>query len=127
MKISTRAVHMGRSVEEETGAVTPDISLSTTFLREQDGSYRKGFQYIRSNNPTRERLENALANLEGAEESITFSSGLAAFSSLLLTLKSGDHVLLPDDMYYGGREIVSSLANQFGVKADYCNQQNLDE
>lgn len=127
MKISTKAVHMGRDIEESTGAITPDISLSTTFLREQNGSYRNGFQYIRSNNPTRERLEKALANLEGAADSITFSSGLAAFASLLMTLKSGDHVLLPDDMYYGGREVISSLVNQFGIKADYCNQQDLAE
>ena len=127
MNIATKAVHIGREIEESTGAITPDISLSTTFIREGDGSYRKGFNYIRSNNPTRERLETSIASLEGQKNSVAFASGLGAFSSLLLTLKANDHVILPDDMYYGGRKVVNDLSNQYNIKADYVNQQNLEE
>ena len=86
MKDLTKAVHIGRNVEQDTGAITPAISLSTTFVREQDGTYRKGYQYIRSNNPNRERLEMAVASLEGQKNALAFSSGLAAFSAVLLTL-----------------------------------------
>ena len=100
MNFATKAVHIGREFEIDSGAVVPDISLSTTFLREVDGSYRKGYQYIRSNNPSRERLERSIANLEGQQRAVAFSSGLASFSSILLTLSSGDEVILSDDMYY---------------------------
>ena len=124
MKILTKAVHIGRDIEQDTGAITPAISLSTTFVRKQDGTYRKGYQYIRSNNPNRERLEKAIASLEGQQQALAFSSGLAAFSSVLLTLKSNDRIVLPDDMYYGGRSVVDSLVKQFGIEAKYCNQQN---
>lgn len=127
MRTNTKAVHVGRTYEEDTGAITPNITLSTTFLREQDGSYRKGYQYIRSNNPTRERLETSLASLEGQTHSVTFSSGLAAFTALLLTLEAKDNILLPDDMYYGGRKVVTSLAKQYKFQVDYCNQQDLGE
>lgn len=125
MRTKTKAVHVGRTYEEDSGAITPNISLSTTYLREQDGSYRKGYQYIRSNNPTRERLESSLASLEGQSHSITYASGLAAFTALLLTLDAKDHILLPDDMYYGGRKVVDSLAKQYKFQVDYCNQQDI--
>ena len=127
MKDLTKAVHIGRDVEQDTGAITPAISLSTTFVREQDGTYRKGYQYIRSNNPNRERLEMAVASLEGQKNALAFSSGLAAFSAVLLTLQSKDRIILPDDMYYGGRAVVDSLVKQFGIEAVYCNQQDESE
>lgn len=127
MNYSTKAVHIGREFEENSGAVVPDISLSTTFIREQDGSYRKGYQYIRSNNPTRERLERSIATLEGQHQAVTFSSGLASFSSILLTLATGDEIILSDDMYYGGRAVLDTLGRQFGLKVKYCDQQNIQE
>lgn len=127
MKVETKAVHIGREIEEYSGAITPDISLSTTFIREADGSYRKGYSYIRNNNPTRKRLETSIASLEGQKNAVAFSSGLGAFSALLLTLQANDHVILPDDMYYGGRRVVDVLAKQYNIKAEYVNQQNLEE
>jgi cystathionine gamma-synthase len=127
MKQSTKAVHIGREAEESTGAIIPDIALSTTFVRESDGTYRKGFQYIRSNNPTRERLEKSIASLEGVSKAISFSSGLAAFTAILQTLEQNDHILIPDDMYHGAKESVQMFAKQFGIKVDTCDQQNLKE
>ena len=127
MNVSTKAVHIGREYEEDSGAVVPDISLSTTFIRELDGSYRKGFQYIRSNNPTRERLEKSIATLEGQKQAVTFASGLSALSSVLLTLSSGDEVIVSDDMYYGGRAVLGNMSKQFGLKVTFCDQQQIQE
>ena len=78
MKIETLAVHSGRSVDPETGAVTPPIHMSTTFERAPDGTYPRGFAYSRSGNPTRSQLEECLRDLEGGASAAAFSSGMAA-------------------------------------------------
>src|SRR6478672_10117520 len=97
----TRAAHAGLAVDPTTGAVTPPIHLSTTFEREPDGSYRAGHVYTRTSNPNRRALEDALATLEGGAAALAFASGSAATMSVFQALAPGDHVLAPDDAYYG--------------------------
>src|SRR5262249_7604427 len=82
-KIETLAVHAGRSTDPASGAVTPPIHLSTTFERDPDGQYLRGFSYAREGNPTRQALEECLAALEGGKEALAFASGLAVATALL--------------------------------------------
>jgi len=111
MHLETLAVHAGHSPDPATGAVTPSISLSTTFERSADGTYRDGFVYARADNPNRRALEQCLARLEGGSGAVAFSSGQAATAAVLHSLRPGDHVIAPEDSYFGTAEL---LADQFG-------------
>src|SRR5487761_380368 len=101
MRIETLAVHAGNEVDPTTGAITPPIHLSTTFERDPDGEYRRGYLYARTNNPNREALERCVCALEGGAEAAAFSSGTAAAMSILQSLRPGDHVVAPHDAYHG--------------------------
>lgn len=101
MRIETVAVHAGTAVDPATGAVTPAIHPSTTFERDPDGSYPRGFLYSRNSNPNRAALEECLAALEGGAAAAAFASASAATSAILLALAPGDHVVAPMDAYHG--------------------------
>ena len=101
MKIETRAVHAGRHIDPASGAVTPPIHLSTTFERSPAGDYPRGYSYSREDNPNRHALEECLASLEGGNHAICFSSGLAVATALVQGLEPGDHIIAPDDVYWG--------------------------
>ncbi|POY37357.1 cystathionine gamma-synthase [Solitalea longa] len=103
MKLETLAVHAGNHPDSATGAVTSPIHLSTTFLRDDDLGYSKGFMYTRHNNPNRQQLETCLAALEGGEAALAFGSGSAAAFAVFQALQPGDHIIAPDDMYHGLR------------------------
>ena len=103
MKIETRAVHAGRHIDPGTGAVTSPIHLSTTFERSPDGEYPRGYSYSREDNPNRHALEECLALLEGGKHAMCFSSGLAVATALVQGLEPGDHIIAPDDVYWGLR------------------------
>ena len=109
MKIETIAVHAGNHNDDSTKAVVQPIILSTTFVREADGSYPAGYIYSRSANPNRTSLENVLAKLEGGAGAAAFSSGNAAGMAVFQTLKPGTHVICPDDMYHGLRNQLKNL------------------
>ncbi|HRW07441.1 MAG TPA: PLP-dependent transferase, partial [Caldilineaceae bacterium] len=115
MKIETIAVHAGKGIDPSTGAVMPPIHLSTTFERAADGTYPGGYTYIRSENPTRRALEDALVALEGGVCAATFSSGMAAIMSVFQALRTGDHVLIPDDIYFGTGKLVNELFVPWGL------------
>lgn len=115
--IETIAVHAGRAVEPGTGAVTPSITLSTTFERDRDGNYSREFVYTRSENPNRQRWEEALAAMEGGAAAMAFASGMAATAALLQTLRSGDHVIIPTDLYHGSRDLVTTIMARWGLAA----------
>src|SRR5260370_35097722 len=105
MKIETRAVHAGRHIDPGTGAVTSPIHLSTTFERDPDGEYPRGFSYSREDDPNRHALEECLAALEGGGTALAFASGLAVAAATLQGLDPGDHILAPDDVYYRFRNL----------------------
>jgi len=125
MRIETLAAHAGHAVDPSTGAVTPPIHLSTTFEREPDGSYRQGFLYARTSNPTRQLLESSLAELEGGASAIAFSSGLAATSAVFQVLAPGDHVIAPEDAYYGTLKLLREVFGPWGLQADACDMSDL--
>jgi len=109
MKIETIAIHAGNHNDESSKAVIQPIVLSTTFIREADGSFPAGYIYSRSSNPNRSSLENVLAKLEGGVDAAAFSSGNAAGMTVFQSLKPGTHVICPDDMYHGLRNQLKNL------------------
>lgn len=101
MRLETIAVHAGHEPDALTGAVTPPISLSTTFERKPDLSFPAGHLYARESNPNRASLEHCLAQLEGGGGAACFASGSAATAAVLQSLDPDAHILLPVDAYYG--------------------------
>ena len=120
-RIETLAVHAGREVDLSTGAVAPPISLSTTFERNADGSLPEGYIYARTDNPTRRALEGCLAQLEGGAACAAFASGSAATLAILLSLAPGDHVVAPENAYYGTAKILREVLAPWGLEASFVD------
>lgn len=132
MRFETKAIHSGHQVDQETGAVTTPIHLSTTFERNVDGSYTQDFVYSRGDNPNRRALEACLTSLEDGYDSVTFSSGMAAISSLIEALPSDKprRIIIPDDMYFGIRSLVSEtdIGSKFDVvSVDMTNLEEVEQ
>jgi cystathionine gamma-synthase len=126
MKIETRAIHSGRHTDPATGAVSQPIYLSTTFERSPDGEYPRGFSYSRENNPNRQALEQCLADLEGGAEALMFGSGLAVATAVVQGLEAGDHILAPDDVYWGLRKVIGDMFGKWNVEASYVDMSDLE-
>jgi cystathionine gamma-synthase len=126
-RFETLAVHAGHGVDPATGAVVDPIHLSTTFEREADGSYPRGYLYSRNGNPNRNGLETALSALEGGEACATFGSGLAAVTAIFQGLQPGDHVLAPRDIYHGTANVLKHLFAKWNVSASFVDMTRLDE
>jgi cystathionine gamma-lyase len=118
--IDTLCIHAGQEPDPLSGAVMTPIVLATTFAQDGPGAH-KGYDYSRAGNPTRTALERCLAELEGAKHAIAFGSGCAAATAVLLTLKSGDHVLVGDDVYGGTFRLFDKVFKQFGVEATFLD------
>ena len=118
--IDTLCIHAGQEPDPSSGAVMTPIVLSSTFWQDGPGQH-KGYDYSRAGNPTRTALEGCLAALEGAKHAITFGSGCAATTTILLTLKAGDHVLVGDDVYGGTFRIFDKVMKDFGIEATFLD------
>jgi cystathionine gamma-synthase len=127
MKIETLAVHAGHAVDPTTGAVSAPIHLSTTFERDIEGTYFRGFMYTRNNNPNRQALEQAMAAIEGGEAAAAFATGCAAATALFQALAPGDHVLAHVDAYYGTSRLLRELFVRWGLQTDFVDMSNLAE
>jgi cystathionine gamma-synthase len=115
MEFSTRIIHED-NIKDESGAVMSPIILSTTFERGDDGiSYPSGFFYSRYDNPNRHSLEQKLAKMENGIGCVSFASGLAAATVVFQSLKTGDHIILPDDTYFSIRTILDTMFSGFGL------------
>ncbi len=114
MKFSTRAIHEGQSPDPTTGAVIPPLYISTTYRQESPGVH-KGYEYSRSQNPTRESLEQCLTSLEEGAAGAAFSSGLAATNALLHMLRPGDGVVAGHDLYGGTFRILNTVFKPWGL------------
>lgn len=125
MRIETLAVHAGREAEPGTRDVTPAIHLSTTFQKADDGSLPGGYLYGRSNNPNREGLERALASLEQGAGALAFSSGSAATLALFQSLRPGNHVIAPEDAYYGTAVLLKNHLDAWGLKSTFVDMSDL--
>jgi len=112
-------------VDELTGAVSVPIYQTATFVHEMPG-VTKGFDYSRTNNPTRLALENILAELEGGHSAYAFASGVAAIDAVIKLLKTGDEIVAVDDIYGGTYRLFSQIYEQFGIKVNYVDTTKIE-
>ena len=124
MGFSTDAVHAGQEPDPTTGAVTIPIYQTSTYVQEGLGKH-KGFEYARTQNPTRAALERNLATLERGKRAFAFSSGMAAISAVTHLLKSGDHVVASNNMYGGTFRLFEQVTRGFGVDFTYVDTSSL--
>lgn len=123
MKFATRAIHAGMEPDPGTGAIIPPIYQTSTFVQAAPGN-NKGFEYARSQNPTRKALEIALASIENARFALSFSSGVAASDAVIRLLLPGDEVIAANDMYGGTFRLFSKIFEKTGIHFHYVNMQN---
>ena len=125
MRLETLAIHAGGESDRETGAVTPPIHLATTFKHGPAAERIAGYEYQREGNPTNDRLRAAIAALEGAEQALTFASGMAAATTLLESIPAGARIVLPDDCYAGVRMLASEFLPERGVSVQCVDMADL--
>ena len=113
-RFETRAIHAGQDPDPATGAVITPIYQTSTFVQEAVGVH-KGYEYARTDNPTRTALQEAIASLEGGAWGLAYASGLAATQNLLYLLRPGDHILLSDDAYGGTYRLVAKVIANYGI------------
>jgi cystathionine gamma-lyase len=117
----TLAVHAGAEPDELTGAVSPPIYQTSTYAQDGVGKPRRGYEYSRSQNPTRERLERAVAALEGASHGIAFASGSAATAAIAQLAGAGEDIVVGDDVYGGTYRYFERVHRAGGVDARYVD------
>ena len=117
---ATRAIHVGQEPDELTGAVAPPIFATSTFVQQEIGKH-KGYEYARVSNPTRDRLEENLAALEGGVAAKVFASGMAAINAIVTTLKAGDHVVCGHNLYGGTPRLFNQVWADFGLEFSYVD------
>jgi cystathionine gamma-synthase len=115
MRPETLAIHAGGAPDAQTGAIAPPLHLATTFAHGPAGERVAGYEYTREGNPTQDRLEQALAAMEGGGAALVFASGMAAMTALLESLPAGAQVLIPDDCYTGLRLLGEDVLPARGV------------
>jgi cystathionine gamma-synthase len=125
-RFETLAVHAGADPDPATGAVVPAIQMSTTFKQDGVGGLRSGFEYGRSDNPTRRALEATIAALEDATHGLAFASGLAATQAIFGLLEPGDRMVMSDDVYGGTARLATRVMSRYGLKTDAVDLRDLD-
>jgi cystathionine beta-lyase/cystathionine gamma-synthase len=125
MKFETRAIWVGQSADEATGATIVTIYQTSTFTQEEVNKH-KGYEYSRVGNPTRTALDQCLASLEEGKYGMSFSSGLAAEHAILSILRPGDHVIAPEDMYGGTYRLIKEVFEPFNVKFSFTDFTDLE-
>lgn len=123
MKLATKFIHAGAEPDPSTGAIMTPIFQTSTYVQEAPGK-NKGFEYARSQNPTRKALEEALAIIENGKYGLAFSSGVAATDAVIKLLNPGDEVIAGNDMYGGTYRLFSKIFEKFGIKFHYIDMQN---
>ena len=122
---STRAVWAGQEPCEATGATIVPIYQTATYTLPRVGQTKAGFDYSRTNNPTRKALEAQLASLEGAQYGAAFASGMAACNAALSLLQTGDHIVAPSDLYGGTHRLVTKVLSRYGIDVTFVDCTNV--
>src|SRR4030088_698845 len=122
---ATRAIHAGQEPDPLTGAVTVPIYPTSTYVQQGIGEH-KGYEYSRVSNPTRTRLEQNLASLEGGVAAPVFASGMAAINAIASMLKSGDHVVCGNDLYGGVPRLFNQVLAGFGLEFSYVDTSDAE-
>ena len=125
MKLATKIIHAGAEPDPSTGAIMTPIYQTSTYVQEAPGK-NKGFEYARSQNPTRKALEEALAVIENGKYGLAFSSGVAATDAVIKLLSPGDEVIAASDMYGGTYRMFTKIFAKFGIKFIYVDTTNTD-
>jgi cystathionine gamma-synthase len=113
-------------IDETTKAIVQPIHPSTTYLRDEDNEYRSGRSYVREDNPTWDQAEALITRLENGAATLLFSAGMAAATAPFLALRPGDHVVVPEVMYWGLRKWLLGPATEWGIKVDLTDMTNLE-
>lgn len=119
MQFATRAIHVGQGPDPLTGAVVLPIHLATTFQQDSPGKH-KGFEYTRTQNPTRKNLEECITQLEEGSATACFASGVSAISALIQTLSPGDGIIAGHDLYGGTVRLLDKIYSQWGIEVAYA-------
>ena len=126
MEFETRAIHEGQPPDPATGAITPPIYQTSTYVQDAVGEH-KGYEYSRVSNPTRTALQTCLASLEGAEHGVAFASGLAATTTLIHLLNPGDRVVAVADVYGGVYRMFSQVYEPKGYAFEWISADEINE
>lgn len=126
MKQETKFIHAGTEPDPTTGAIMTPIYQTSTFVQESPGKH-KGYEYARTQNPTRSALEAALAAAENGNYGLCFASGSAAADAVMKLLKPGDEVIAANDMYGGTYRLFTKIFEKYGIKFHFVNMQDANE
>lgn len=126
MKFGTKVIHAGISPDPSTGAVMTPIYQTSTYAQAAPGKH-KGYEYARTQNPTRSVLEKNLAALEEGHFGICFSSGMAAMDSIMKLLNPGDEIISTNDLYGGSYRLMTRIYEKFGVKSHFVHMSDIEE
>jgi cystathionine beta-lyase/cystathionine gamma-synthase len=125
MKLATKLIHAGAEPDPSTGAIMTPIYQTSTYVQAAPGKH-KGFEYARSQNPTRKALEEAFAVIENGKYGLAFSSGVAATDAVIKLLQPGDEVICGNDMYGGSYRLFSKIFEKFGIRFHYIDMHSVD-
>lgn len=125
MKFATKVIHAGVEPDPSTGAIMTPIFQTSTYVQDSPGKH-KGYEYARTQNPTRTVLEHNLAALENGTDAICYASGLAAMDAVLKLLKPGDEIISSNDLYGGSYRLMTRIFEKYGIKSRYVNMQDID-
>ncbi|MGM9512327.1 cystathionine gamma-synthase [Larkinella sp. GY13] len=123
MKFATKAIHAGIEPDPTTGAIMTPIYQTSTYVQESPGKH-KGYEYARTQNPTRTVLQNNLAALENGKHGICYASGLAATDAILKLFKPGDEIIASNDLYGGTYRIMVRVFQEYGIKFTFIGLEN---
>ena len=124
-KAATKFVHAGAEPDPSTGAIMTPIYQTSTYVQSAPGK-NKGFEYARSQNPTRKALEEALAVIENGQYGLAFGSGVAATDAVIKLLQSGDEVITGNDLYGGTYRLFTKVFEKFGIRFHYVDMHNAE-
>ncbi len=125
MKLATKFIHAGTEPDPSTGAIMTPIYQTSTYVQEAPGK-NKGYEYARSQNPTRTALEEALAVIENGRHGLAFSSGVAATDAVLKLLQPGDEVIAGNDMYGGTYRLFTKVFEKFGIRFSFVDMTSIE-
>ena len=124
IKFNTKTIHVGQEPEGLYGSVSLPIYQTSTFKQDEIGEYV--YDYSRAGNPTRTNLEKNICSLEGGEDAVCFSSGLAAISSVVQLFSSGDHMIFTDNVYGGTFRLMDTIMKKYGVEQSWVDTSSIE-
>jgi len=127
MNFSTKLIHAGQLADTVTGAVNTPITTSTTFLQDGIGKFRDGYEYSRTDNPSRRSLEQTLAAIENGVYGLCFASGLAAESAVLSVVRPGEDVVTTADIYGGSYRLLTKVFSEYGIKSTFLYSHTVED